>query len=90
MTTYAVVYRSGGTHNCHWRRVFGRYTTRESAGMVESIERGGRKALVFTTAQLDAVGLPIGWEPGSVSYDNDHISISAFETHHIKESIPHG
>ena len=39
------------------------YPTREAAQvMVAEIERGGRKALIYKTASLDAIGLPVGWE----------------------------
>jgi hypothetical protein len=63
MTTFSVAYRSGGTSNATWTRVLEVYPTREAAQViVAEIERGGRKALIYKTASLDAIGLPQGWE----------------------------
>lgn len=78
--SYTVAYRSGGTHRCYWRRVLVRFTQQGAADMQETIERSGFKALVYKTASLDAIGLPIGWESGLVDYERDEIRISALET----------
>ena len=60
-TSFTVVYRTGGNDNAKWHKSSA-YQTREEAEIAkESIERGGRKALVFKTADLEIVGMPEGW-----------------------------
>jgi hypothetical protein len=59
--TYTVVYRTGGTLRCEWHRVA---DTSHAIALKDQaeIERMGYKALIFDTEQLNAVGLPEGWE----------------------------
>lgn len=60
---YVVVYRTGGTVNACWHRALVEHDTKEAAQQFAAeIERGGRRALVFTVAALDAVGLPEGYD----------------------------
>ena len=61
-TTYTVIYRTGGTERCTWRRTFVAHRTRESARkMADDIERMGYKAIIHVTRELDVIGLPEGW-----------------------------
>ena len=61
-TTYTVAYRMGGTANCTWHRTLAFSTRDEARRVADDVERGGRKALVFKTHELDAIGMPVGWE----------------------------
>jgi hypothetical protein len=82
---YAVIYRTGGTKRCEWRRVFVVYRTLDAANAgVERLERMGYKALRFEAATLDAIGLPIGWEPKSVDFERDQIIVDRYATLHVK------
>jgi hypothetical protein len=82
---YAIVYRTGGTKRCEWRKLFNVCQTLDQANAnVERLERMGYKALRFETATLDAIGLPIGWEPKSVDFERDQIIIDQYATLHIK------
>jgi hypothetical protein len=36
---------------------------------------------------MNAVGLPVGWEPGTVDWQNDTVTYSRDETHHIKPFV---
>ncbi len=68
--TWTVVYRTGGTALCQWRRVFDTYTDESAARKVaEEIERGGRCALVFISRQLETIGMPEGWDSSSPRAD---------------------
>lgn len=59
-----VIYRTGGTENCEWRQCNPVATMQEAVSQKESIERGGRKALIQRTSAIVANGLPEGWEYG--------------------------
>lgn len=92
--TFAVAYRSGGTRDCKWTRVGDRFASKAIAKeTAEKIERMGFKALVYTTAELDSLGLPIGWEPGSINHETDTVtSVSdghgvCLQTHHVKDAL---
>lgn len=61
--TYSVIYRQGGTERCRWNRVLETYSTREQAkSSADKIERQGYKTLIQRTVDLEAHGLPIGWD----------------------------
>ena len=61
MTTFTVAYRCGGPAACEWKRTLAFVTRPEADAAAASIEAGGRKALVYRTAELDRIGLPEGW-----------------------------
>jgi len=64
--TWTVVYRTGGTARCAWHRVLDSYPNETSArSKASEIERMGYRALVFITRQLDAIGMPEGWDSDS-------------------------
>lgn len=63
-TTFTVVYRTGGTLRCVWRRCSAVETMGEANKLFQSLARQGYKALVYRTAELDAIGMPEGWEGG--------------------------
>ena len=87
-TTYVIAYRTGGTHDCRWTRLLTEFPSRESAELTrDTIERSGRKALIYRKETLDAIGLPIGWEPCHVNPKDDHITISRYDTRHVKGSV---
>ena len=59
MTTFAVIYRTGGTENFKWNHVGERYPDRESAiKSAEDLSRMGYPALVHDAKLLDSIGLP--------------------------------
>lgn len=60
--TFTVVYRTGGTENCVWKRSLTVVKSVEAIAIKESLERAGYKALIHKTSQLDKLGMPIGWE----------------------------
>lgn len=63
MTSYTVIYRTGGRMVNEWRKCLP-VTSRSSAQVMrDMIVRGGRKALIKVTADLDVTGLPEGWGP---------------------------
>ena len=61
-TTFTVVYRTGGTENCTWRRTMAYATREEARESAASVERMGYKALVHKTHEIDAIGMPEGWD----------------------------
>lgn len=61
--TFTVIYRTGGPERCEWRDVWIAYGTRAAAAEgAAKIEAMGYKTLIFDTATLAAVGMPVGWE----------------------------
>ena len=83
--TYAVYYRTGGTHRCEWRALFDTcQTDKQSLDNIERLERMGYKALRVKTEWFESIGLPIGWEPSSVNWDKDQIIYDKYATLHIK------
>lgn len=62
MVNFTVVYRTGGPASCEWRQCLPVATMREAVSQKESIERGGRKALIKRTSEVVAHGLPVGWD----------------------------
>jgi hypothetical protein len=86
--TYSIVYRAGGTDRCSWRRVGYAFADVASANAFASdTERAGYKALVMPTAQLDAIGLPIGWTPAHVDHERDTIVVRSHDTLHVKARL---
>lgn len=61
MTSYTVIYRTGGPMGCDWIKCRPVTFMSEAVSQKESIERGGRKAIIHTTSGLTAAGLPVGW-----------------------------
>lgn len=60
---YTVVYRTGGTLNAKWHRTNVNEADKAVAEQKRfEVEAMGYKALVFTVAALDAIGLPEGHE----------------------------
>ena len=60
--SFTVAYRCGGQANCEWRAALPVATREEAQAQAREIERGGRKALIFKTRDLENKGLPEGWE----------------------------
>lgn len=86
--SFSVVYRSGGTHRCTWTRILDSFDETGAKARAAEIELGGRKALVFETSSLDAIGLPVGWEPKLVDWQADHIELrGSFQTFHEKAVV---
>ena len=84
--TYSIVYRTGGTHNCTWQRVFESHADVASANaQAAALERMGYKALVMPYATLRAIGMPIGWTADSVDYERDTVVYEMDRTVHIKK-----
>lgn len=78
---YTVIYRTGGTRSCTWRRLFARYTYTEACRQADAIERQGYHTRVEIARELDAIGLPVGWQPGYVDWDRDHIEYEPHRTY---------
>jgi len=81
---YSIVYRTGGTQNCKWTRVLDAYPLDRAKEKASEIERMGYRTVMHDTDTLRALGLPIGWEPESVDWVNDHIVVDSHQTHHIR------
>ena len=83
--TYAVYYRTGGTHRCEWRALFNTVQgEKQSLDNVERLERAGYKAIRVKTEWFESIGLPIGWEPKAVDWQHDQIIVDQYATLHIK------
>jgi hypothetical protein len=83
MAAYAVAYRTGGPSMCRWTRIDEEFTLAGATTTVAEMLRAGRKALIFKAVSLDAIGLPIGWEAGTVNWERDSVSIGRFHTEHV-------
>lgn len=61
-TSFAVVFRTGGTANFQWKRLYNEFAGAEARERARaeaaSLERMGYRALVHDAATLEAVGLP--------------------------------
>jgi len=62
MLTWTVAFRTGGTENCEWEKTVSFLLKSDALEAKEAIEKGGRKALLFDTKQLNDIGLPVGWD----------------------------
>ena len=60
--TWRVVYRTGGTERCQWRRTIAYQSRQEADTAREETERMGYKALTVDYQRSLAIGLPEGWE----------------------------
>jgi hypothetical protein len=59
MSSYTVVFRTGGRDNFQWKRVLTNFSTREEADLKkQEIEEMGYPCLVFDTHRLNNIGLP--------------------------------
>ena len=61
MINFTVIYRVGGTESFEWRQCIQVGTMQEAVSQKDSIERGGRKALIRRTSSIGAYGLPTTW-----------------------------
>ena len=68
---YYVLYRSGGTHYCHWTRLLEVYTYPEGVAKQAEMERMGYRSLVQSIGQLSRIGMPYGWDSQSVNWSED-------------------
>lgn len=62
LNTFTVIYRTGGPAMCAWHKCLAVLTMEEAIEMKRDIERGGRKAIIHKTDELNALGMPEGWE----------------------------
>ena len=58
---YVVVYRMGGTANFEWRASIA-MSQAEAIAAKETVERGGRRAMVQKYSDLLAIGMPETYE----------------------------
>lgn len=61
MTTYSVIFRTGGTERFQWQRAFERYTPatlNKARKLVGAIKRSGYAALIVADSELEKKGLP--------------------------------
>jgi len=72
-TNYVVDYRTGGTLQCKWHRVLGRFTLEEAQAKRDELNRMGYAALVQSARSAAALGLPVGWRAASVDWERDRI-----------------
>jgi len=71
--TYVVDYRTGGTLQCKWHRVLGRFTLEEAQAKRDELMQAGYAALVMNARSAAALGLPVGWRAASVDWERDKI-----------------
>jgi hypothetical protein len=91
MNKWSVIYRSGGSKRCFWRRVLNSFNGIGNAiDTASELERAGYKAFVRETKDLDAIGLPIGWEAGCVDWEHDYIEVSSNQTYWVSRDIYDG
>ena len=85
--TFEVIYRTGGTHYCTWRRIAFKHGSKGIAEEVDkNLERQGYHAEVRTTKELESIGLPVGWTSDAVDWETDEVTVTPYETVHIKRS----
>jgi len=58
---YTVVYRTGGTEACVWKRCLPVATKVEALAQAADIQRMGYTTIVHLTSVLDIIGMPEGW-----------------------------
>ena len=59
---YTVIYRTGGTENAQWHKIFERYYDKEQANEKKlELEKMGYKSLVHDGKLLELHGMPEGW-----------------------------
>ena len=81
---YYIMYRTGGTDWCTWRRLNDRY------GLEAARAKQDELMLVQSAEQLERIGMPYGWESGSVDWSNDEIKTEydgrglPWRTEHVK------
>jgi len=63
METYTVVYRTGGFKNPKWTPTLAFNALQDAESTQRQIKMGGREAIIYTTAELEKIGIPQGWEP---------------------------
>ena len=60
---YYVIYRTGGTENCTWNRVFTMFQNMKSAiECKKEIEKQGYKSIIHKSKALLSIGMPEGWD----------------------------
>jgi len=59
---WTVIYRTGGTDNARWRAMQPCRTRYDADVMADYCARMGYKPMVFVTAQLNALGMPAGFD----------------------------
>ena len=85
---YSVIYRKGGTMRCEWWKLFNTNQSEEHAlANKERMERMGYKTLIVKTKDLEVIGMPIGWEPGIIDWENDKIMVDQYRTLHIAKEL---
>ena len=61
--SYTVIYRTGGYASFEWKRIGTDFQTKADAKVkADEIERMGYKSLIFSTRQLNAAGMPEGFD----------------------------
>lgn len=60
--TFSIVYRTGSPERCAWHRVLDTFPSKDATREKrDEIERMGYKTLIFRTYELNALGMPEGW-----------------------------
>lgn len=63
MKSFTLVYRTGNRDNFQWNQASETYPTYEAAQAdKDKMERQGNKALIHDTDQLNAIGMPDGYD----------------------------
>ena len=90
---YLVMYRTGGTDWCTWRRLFDRYELKAANAKRDELMRMGYQALVQSADQLEKIGMPYGWTAQSVDWSRDEIKTEydkhglPWRTEHVKAEL---
>ena len=58
MTSWTIIYRTGGTENFQWHKSIAYLSKEEAAVSMKELERMGYAALMHTTRLLESIGLP--------------------------------
>jgi hypothetical protein len=60
--SYTVVYCTGGTTDCKWRKIFTPFSTlAEAENQQFDLNRSGYGCMIFITRELNSIGMPEGW-----------------------------
>ena len=77
---FVVIYRTGGSKKCMWKRMFGAFNLKEAEKQKEMLERLGYKTILTQLDHFEKIGMPVGWDPESVDWENDSIEYLENET----------
>lgn len=72
---------------CQWRRVADTFANETDAdAKIAELEKAGYRAIQTSWRNYVNIGMPIGWEPGDVDWEFDHVKYVVNEHGHAIET----